>query len=77
MANATGKDPEDHKNQETLPVEVGKVLVPILRRQLDDGLLKALMQKPIMPMSQCTILSGDIVLGDGSCSLLVYNGSYR
>ena len=45
-------------------MEVGKVLVPILRRESDDGLLKALMKKPIMPMSQCTIRSGDIVLSE-------------
>jgi len=39
-AEASGKDPGDHKNHETLPVEVGKTLVPIFRRLSDDGLLK-------------------------------------
>ena len=40
-AKAAGKDPGDHKDHETLPVEVGKALVPIFRRLSDDGLLKS------------------------------------
>ena len=37
---AAGKDPGNHKDHETLPVEVGKALVPIFRMLSDDGLLK-------------------------------------
>ena len=39
-AKAAGKDPGDHEYHETLPVEVGKALVPIFRRLSNDGLLK-------------------------------------
>ena len=35
-----GKDPGDHKNHETLPVEVGKALVPIFKRLSDGDLLR-------------------------------------
>ena len=39
-ATAKSEDPGSHKEHETLPSDIGKMLVPIFRRLADDGLLK-------------------------------------